>query len=552
MRTLAPLAVLLAPILAPLLASTALPLWADTIAATSRITAITVYPQGAQITRQVVFAAAAGRHDLLITDLPAETDPLLLRLSGDDGLGVGAFSLRNDRLPPRDEVLSPDQTAAKAEVERLEQAEREAQAAVDAISARIEAAEAQAGFLRAVGGQMPDTATPEGLQSIARMIGTEVLAAREQALAATRDLWPLQRALTDVQEALEKARAAFDAAEGVDTDYTALQVAVTKATGGAGNLTVTHFTGSATWRPVYDLRLTRQGGPSLTLARGALVSQDSDEDWSGVTLTLSTAQPGAGAEPTPLWPELRRIAPEEEETDQAEQDGMVRGGVAAPMAEAVVVAESAVATMAFEGDVVVYLYPAAVDVADGVEDVRLALDELTFTPTVQAQAVPRHDRTAFVMANFINTTPEILLPGEAFLYRESVLVGGTHLDSIAPGAEAHVAFGAIEALRLTRDLPNRQEGDRGILSQSSQIEESAILKIENLGAETWPVRMLDLVPYSEQEDLEISVSADPPATETDVDGKRGVLAWEFDLAPGEIREVRLDHTLRWPEGMVLR
>jgi Domain of unknown function (DUF4139) len=115
-----------------------------------------------------------------------------------------------------------------------------------------------------------------------------------------------------------------------------------------------------------------------------------------------------------------------------------------------------------------------------------------------------------------------------------------------------MAFGAIEGLRLTRDMPNRLEGDSGIIVTSNQIEESATLKIENLTDESWPVRMLDQVPYSEQEDLEVTVSADPAASETDVDGKRGVLAWDFDLAPGEMREITLDHSLSWPEGMVLQ
>jgi len=41
-------------------------------------------------------------------------------------------------------------------------------------------------------------------------------------------------------------------------------------------------------------------------------------------------------------------------------------------------------------------------------------------------------------------------------------------------------------------------------------------------------------------------------TETDIDGRRGVLAWEFDLPAGETRTVALDHTLKWPEGMILQ
>ena len=71
-----------------------------TIAATSRITAVTVYPDGARPTREVSFTApAAGRHELLVTDLPYGSDPGLIRLAPSEGLQLGAFNLRNHIIP---------------------------------------------------------------------------------------------------------------------------------------------------------------------------------------------------------------------------------------------------------------------------------------------------------------------------------------------------------------------------------------------------------------------------------------------------------------------
>ena len=121
------------PLLALLLATTALPALAETIPATSTITAVTVYPSGAKITRQVSFAAPSeGAHELLITDLPAATEAGLMQITASDGITHGAFSLRADRLPPRADPLTPAQEAAQAEVDRLEAAER------DALAAKVE------------------------------------------------------------------------------------------------------------------------------------------------------------------------------------------------------------------------------------------------------------------------------------------------------------------------------------------------------------------------------------------------------------------------------
>ena len=156
------------------------------------------------------------------------------------------------------------------------------------------------------------------------------------------------------------------------------------------------------------------------------------------------------------------------------------------------------------------------------------------------------------MATMANSGSEVLLPGDAYLYRDGALTGMVPLGALSPGDTVDLGFGAIDGIRLTRDMPERVEGDRGILTTSTQIEEQAVLEVENLTGEAWPVRVLDLVPYSEQEELEITYSADPAVSEVDVDGKRGVLAWDFDLPAGEKRMITLDSLLSWPEGKVLQ
>lgn len=540
-------------LLAALLASTALPAVADTIAATSTITAVTVYPDGAKLTREVTFTAPGpGTHELLVTDLPYDSDPGLIRLAPAEGLQLGAFNLRADRLPPREDPLTEDQQAAKAAVETAEAAVDQAALALEAITAKVEAAEAQVRFLSSFTGALPDGATPDTIRSMATMIGAETLAARQAALAAKAELPPAQKALTEAQEALAKAQAGYDALPSADMDYTALSVAVTAAASGEQTVTVTQYVGNASWQPVYDLNLMREGGDTLVLDRSVLVTQYTGEDWDGVTLTLSSSRPAEQSAPSQLWPQLRSIGPEVTEVELARKS--VGAGdmlyEAAPAAEAV--AAPITAARAMEGDTVVYQYPEPVTVATGAEDLRLALDSLEFAPVVQAVAVPRLDKTAFVMATFTNASDEPLLPGQAMLFREGVLVGSTWLDIIAGGIETEVGFGAIETLSVKRDMPKRAGGETGVFISSNEQSESAVITVENTGTEAWPVRVLDQVPYSEQDDLEIETTASPKPSETDVEGQRGILAWEFGLAAGGKQTITLEHTLTWPEGMVLR
>lgn len=529
--------------------------FADQITATSRVTAVTIYAYGAQITRQVTFDAPAGQHDLTIADLPQDTYAEALRITPGTGAQVASFALQPEFVPPSQPRESAALLTAEADVQRLEEAERAAVLALEGVQTRINAANAQIAFLQAVKVEPAvDATAAANLRDIARMIGDEVLLAGDAARGAKADLMLAEAALSDIRGDLNAAINVRDTLGTDQTLYAALDVQVILEAAGPQTVTITQFVQNASWRPVYDMRLSRDGGDALTLQRGVLVSQATGEDWDDVALTLSTANPSAQPMPSMLSPEYRAIydgtlAYAAEPMMEDALEGRLNRAVTMQAAPAPV---ANVGQATLQGDVVVYEYAAAADVKTGATDLRLALDEVVLTPDITARAVPRYDQTAFMMASFTNTGAEVLLPGYAYLYREGTLIGGMQIVAIQPGAEAELAFGAIEGLRLTRDMPVRATGERGLIVSSNQQEDTAVLQIENLTDQAWDVRLMDLVPYSEQEELEIVYVADLPVTEDNVDGMRGILAWDFALAPGEKTAVTLTTTLSWPDGMMLQ
>ena len=62
----------------------------------------------------------------------------------------------------------------------------------------------------------------------------------------------------------------------------------------------------------------------------------------------------------------------------------------------------------------------------------------------------------------------------------------------------------------------------------------------------------DAVPYSEQDDLQVSLTAVPEPTRRDRDGARGIVEWDLSVPAGAEQEVVMETTLRWPSGYVLR
>src|SRR6056297_463252 len=316
---------------------------ADDIPLVSEVSAVTLYPNGASIIREVPFSMPAGAHQLILTDLPRTTPLASVRVAV-EGAVLGSVSARTDFVPPRTEEDSAALEAARAEVERLEAAMREARAQIEAIRLEAEAAEARVAFLDKLGeGEGVAQMDVAALRDLVGMIGEETLAALQTAHDAHRRAETADRDLKELTEELNRARKALAALVPERADRAMLAVAVSADAATKGRLTVTYNTGDAGWTPVYDLRLDR-AGETLRIARGAFVAQTTGENWSDVAMTLSTVRPSEQTSPSDIWPWLRRIFdPEDLQTktlmrEQMEDDSFA-GALAEPAIEAPVMVE---------------------------------------------------------------------------------------------------------------------------------------------------------------------------------------------------------------------
>lgn len=526
---------------------------ADDIALSSRVTAVTLYPRGATVTREVAFAIPAGAHSLILTDLPRSTPLASVRVAA-EGAALGSVTTRSDFVPPRGPETDAAIAAAEAEVDRLEAALRDGEAGVETLRLAAQAARARIGFLEALGGAEGVAGLdPETLRALVAMIGEETLSALNAAHDATRRAADADRGLKEVRTGLKRARQALAALVPEAEARAMLAVAVAARAPAEGRLSVTYTIDQAGWQPVYDLRLARASS-QLEIGRGALVMQATGENWRDVALRLSTSRPGQRSEPGEVWPWPRRIAdpepPMPKPLVRPEADAAFSLG--AMMEDRAMLAEPVIAMPEFEGLSVSYAYPDPVSVASGADSLRIALGGIAAEVDLVAEAAPLSDRAAYLVARFTNHTGEPVLPtSEASFYLDGRFIARRGLAMIPAGGRADLAFGPVEGLLVSRTVLDRNEGDRGVITRSNQITEEVRIEVENLTAEAWPLRVRDRVPYSEQEDLRIDWSATPRPAEENIDGKRGVLAWKFDLAAGKTKSILLSHRLQWPDGKIL-
>lgn len=530
----------------------ALPAKAEVFTLEAPVSAVTLHPDGAAVQRLVTLDLPPGRHELQVIGLPAQLDGETLSLHPGPGLRIGSTSLFFDRRPPGAVTRPPEVVAAEAEVKDLQAALRRKEAEIAEIRAGAEAARAEAAAIQALAAGTEGPLDPANLQALASAAGAGTKAALERAAAAEAEAREAEVAQEDLVKDLAKAEAALAALAPAGAETGAVLTLAVESQGGAGAITLETLTAEAAWEPSYDLNLLTEGTPALELTRALRLWQNSGEDWHDVQLKLSTGAALEANAPDPLQPDPRQIF-DATISARPTADAPVAEQMATQGADTEVFVSGAFAKIApsSQGLVVTYNYPDPVTLLTGAGETRLQLDELAFTPEIFALATPLTSENAYVMAKVTNAGAEPLLPGPARFYRDGALVGSGTLPLWPQDVEQELGFGPLESLTVTRKTPDRSEGDSGLFSSDSERREEIVITAENHSPRAWPLRLRDRVPYSEQDDLEITYQASPSETTRDLDGARGILEWQMDLAPSAKAEISLRTTLRWPEGMVL-
>lgn len=540
-------------ILALLLTSVAVPAYGADFTDNAPVTQATIYPQGASLIRTVTVDLPAGQHRILV---PALADGSLPRISAPEGIAIGAIETLNGAVTDPETIYSEDQRAAKEQVEELRDALQDAEDTVIIAEGAVAGALQKVEYLKSLSGGALTSMDPASILATSDLIAAELQkawVAQQQANIAKRDA---VEAKENATKAL--AQAERDLALKFPPTGPVSMTAITLSTAQAGEveLALETLSYNAGWMTSYEMNLDRDGA-LIEMDRNVVLRQSSGMIWQDVAVTLSTANPFSQVNPTEPWPNLAQISGKGQgklysrsaasESFEDQLNGLERTSVA----EAAPVLEDTRAGLQIDGLSVTYSYPTPVSLTPDGSSLQLSLDALQFEARAFNRAFPRVDQTAFLMAEFTNATPEPLLPGPVLVSRDGAFVGETAMQLVPAGAETEVSFGPLEGIRLDFKLLENETGDKGFITSSSIREQEMEFSVENLTGEAESIQTLFALPFSEQEDLEVSARAQPTPDTMDFEKKQGVGVWDMNLAPGEKKTVRVTVQMDWPEGQQL-
>ena len=545
MRTLA-LVILAVPALA---AAT------PTLTPPSRVDAVTVYLQSARVTRVARVEVPRGASHVVLEGLPDELDDDSIRVEGKGGsqarlLGVSVERVTSQAAP------AVEARVIEARLERLQDDDRALEDASRAAQARakfVESLRSTYSEERAKNLAVRGVSSREWAE-LAGHVERELTSAAAAVRKADAERRELARSIAQARAELEKVQAKRGRTSksiGVDVET---------ERDGVLELAVSYAVGSAGWQPIWDARLAPERS-TMELTFLGSVWQRTGEDWSGVTLSVSTAQPGRGL----YVPELEPVYLTEQRASRhldmarrsaagapAAAPAMAKSEASEPREEAVAedLQDVEVATASVEQGLLSATFTAPRrESVDGAGQARkIALQRFPLQAELVRVAAPRREAATFLTAKATNETGFPLLPGVAGIYVGDEFVGRAPVPMTPPGGEIELAFGVDDRVEIERKVLERKRLTAGLVSKDEVYRYRVRIEVKNRYATPIAVKLLDLVPVTRDEKIKVAVLDGTTAATREDPERPGVRIHDLALAAREAKVVELRYEVRYPRG----
>jgi hypothetical protein len=545
---------------------------------------VTVYPGNALVTREVEVPPGEGLTELVVPDMPVRIQNSSLYSESANGLRVLSTRFRSR---PVEEDTREGVRRLEDDIRKYVATSQKVQADLDALSQNLMMLTKLEKFTEGTAAHAADKAGVNGDAAIT--MAKYVMDHRAEKM---REKVVLQQQLDMLKEQMAfTQRKLRDLTAGSTRLERDAVIVVDREGGAGGTVRLNYLVDKAGWHPQYKLRAGATGKDAVKVDYLAAISQQSGEDWSGVELTLSTAQPMLNAAP----PELAKlqVAVVASSTiqnppgvpnppGQPGLPGLAMGGFApqAPMELArrakdlrrqafdsynlqdvtngskqineaaaleqnwelmksreEIIADNRKQPIArggnTEGPSVTYHLKSRLTIPSRNDDQVIEVTKLSLEPKYYYKAVPVLNRHVYRLADLANNSTYVLLPGEATMYQGTDFVGRMTMPLVAIGEEFTAGFGVDPQLQIQRQMLDKNKTTQG---GNQVLKYEYRILVSSYKAEPVQLQVWDRLPFAETETAGVTLLKTTPALSKDGLYERegrpsNLLRWDLEVRP---------------------
>ena len=562
--TLSLLTMKLSPL--PLLLLTAA-LWAAEVKTDgAAITQVTVYADRAEVVRTFKGRLEAGEQTLVFDRLPGATRLDQLRVEG-----RGAFTL----VDIRPETIQTKEVA-NAQVRALQDALK----AQDLRQQALNQTEARLTFQKSALDKMLARLTTAGKESANPEMDPLKWAAfldfqDKQLAEVDRQLLALQADREAVRAEVDRLNRELGALRGNERRSRLLaKVNLDVRQAGEVEVNLSYLVRGPSWSPSYDMRADTKA-KTLEVTYRAEVRQATGEDWQGVSLRLSTAQPGlAGREPKmDPWflTKAEAVAFAGTVTGGLVVNGRadnrfqmfnevqlmgnsmtisgVAGGGTLKRMEAM---DERRASVQAGGTAATFVIDRKSDILADNKPAQVTVMRESFPAYFRHTCVPKLSPFVYLKTKAVNKTGFTFLPGPTAVFLDGAFVAQANLDLVPSGQDFWTYLGVDQGVSVERKVLARREETTGVFGKKTlRTVFDQVFKLKNGKTTDIELVLWDQVPASNHED--IKVVFEEPRFEKDTDdlklNESKFLEWRLPLKAGAKQDLPFRFAVERPEDI---
>ena len=322
---------------------------------------------------------------------------------------------------------------------------------------------------------------------------------------------------------------------------------------------LSYITNNASWSPKYDIR-TKDINEPIALTYKAEIAQNTGFDWKKVNIKLSTGNPSIKNTQPVVSPwhlayyndykakknrakgrTQNAQAYAEASDDYSNQGSSLEDYDKMFYSEGLSSADFTSVTQSNVNTTFKIALPYTIK-SNG-ESELIEIQNYDLPVGYQYFSAPKTDKDAFLLANIIEWGDYYLLPGYANVYFEGTYIGESYLNTNTTDDTLAVSMGRDKGIVITREkikdfCKNARFAGKKKSTRGYEI------KVRNNKPKAIEIEIVDQIPLSKIKEIEVEVLENSSAEYDETTGK---LIWKLTIQPGEIAEVSFKFQVKYPK-----
>lgn len=531
----------------------------------SEITHVTVFMQGAQVTRKGSVSIPKGHSYLLFEGVSPHTQQQSIKASGKGKFTIMDVQFRH-QYPKPEEVDKGKQSALQKKINQLSDSISWMNRRIQNVQEKLNAIQTE----RRVFLSHPILKGEGKKDSLPLFIGTmdymekylEGLADRH--LKRSNELAELNLVLKEMNTRLRNWRNYQQNESRPKSTNPVYQIVVSVYSKSAlnGTVEVNYKVNQAGWSPWYDIT-AKDAGDDVSLEYKAAIYQNTGEDWKNVKLRISNANPNqSNTKPIlPKWyinyyefinkprnsttrsiEETKYLRKKEDMLDEERDEVYSNSGssVSSTMAADFSKKIQNFSSVEFDIDLPYHI------LSNGKTHF-VTVDKHILKAEFKHYLVPKMDKDAFVVARIVDWENLDLLVGNANIYFGNTFIGRTVIDPTVVLDTLEVSMGryrsmAVKRTKLKDDTKNQVIGGNKVYKATYKIE------LRNNSGNPIDLVLEDHLPITTNEEIEIELVE---ANGGVLNEASGVISWDFKLEAYQKETIQFTYTVRYSKDKTI-